>query len=440
MLASTCKDHFLKQSEYATYTGDTDDYFLPPAPLGLDGLGSGSFDRYVAVFTPMHDPKRVVLRYMRNTATVFGQGTQLGLFTADNILRLPPGTSADGLTVTVCVGIALANRPLPAGTDPFRSAIGGTSGPSKRETEANNRANASSRKKQVLGFDCVDAANANAGQKKLDNANAIKGRVFWFQGAAIPRLIVTLKLHKECQICREKTVSSGGISCPNEKHFTCWECTKDYIESVARPGALLDKVDQQTGCLRCPGADGGLCGHFFSGDDYRREAPSDVFEAFTELQVVTVAERTANEAREETEKRMKDDFERIQKLEGDERIAADLRRTIVNEILTLGCPRCKTAFVDFDGCFALTCSNNHCGAGFCAWCLKDCGADAHAHVNECPEGTGTFADLGAFNRVHQQRRKRAIQDILRYKSANVQRRVRELIEPDLVDLDIALDM
>ena len=57
----------------------------------------------------------------------------------------------------------------------------------------------------------------------------------------------------------------------------------------------------------------------------------------------------------------------------------------MEEVLTLCCPRCRMVFLDFTGCFALTCGNNNCRAGFCAWCLKDCGADAHAHVANCPE-------------------------------------------------------
>eukprot|EP01052_Picozoa_sp_SAG31_P039920 SAG31_NODE_5649_length_2404_cov_1.374837_2_plen_229_part_00 len=54
---------------------------------------------------------------------------------------------------------------------------------------------------------------------------------------------------------------------------------------------------------------------------------------------------------------------------------------IREDILTLKCPRCAAAFIDFDGCMALTCAA--CGAGFCAWCLKDCGEDAHDHVALC---------------------------------------------------------
>lgn len=43
---------------------------------------------------------------------------------------------------------------------------------------------------------------------------------------------------------------------------------------------------------------------------------------------------------------------------------------ICEKILTLTCPRCSQAFVDFEGCMALTCSRAGCGCGFCAICQK----------------------------------------------------------------------
>jgi len=56
-------------------------------------------------------------------------------------------------------------------------------------------------------------------------------------------------------------------------------------------------------------------------------------------------------------------------------------RDAISQILTLKCPRCKRAFLDYTGCAALTCDG--CGCGFCAKCLKDCGHDAHAHAKQC---------------------------------------------------------
>ena len=60
------------------------------------------------------------------------------------------------------------------------------------------------------------------------------------------------------------------------------------------------------------------------------------------------------------------------------------RRHVEEEILTSKCPRCSRAFIDFEGCCALSCSN--CPCNFCAYCGEDCGGSeaAHRHVVGCP--------------------------------------------------------
>lgn len=51
---------------------------------------------------------------------------------------------------------------------------------------------------------------------------------------------------------------------------------------------------------------------------------------------------------------------------------------IQENILNLSCPRCKTVFLDFEQCAAVTCKN--CNCSFCGICLQDCGIDSHGHV------------------------------------------------------------
>eukprot|EP00940_MAST-03C_sp_MAST-3C-sp2_P001652 g1652.t1 len=55
---------------------------------------------------------------------------------------------------------------------------------------------------------------------------------------------------------------------------------------------------------------------------------------------------------------------------------------IKSRMLQPRCMACDQAFIDFTGCFALTC--NKCGSHFCGYCLHNCGSkDAHAHVASC---------------------------------------------------------
>lgn len=83
------------------------------------------------------------------------------------------------------------------------------------------------------------------------------------------------------------------------------------------------------------------------------------------------------------EEKMLKERERLEKETAAETKLREAREHVIEEIFTLRCPNelCKQAFVDFSGCMALTCSR--CRTGFCAYCLKHCGHDAHAHIGHC---------------------------------------------------------
>ena len=74
---------------------------------------------------------------------------------------------------------------------------------------------------------------------------------------------------------------------------------------------------------------------------------------------------------------------KAQLAQGAEDSVTKARTFIIDHVLTLHCPRCKAAFLDFDGCLAITCRQHRCHCGFCGVCLEDCGDDAHEHVTQC---------------------------------------------------------
>jgi hypothetical protein len=80
----------------------------------------------------------------------------------------------------------------------------------------------------------------------------------------------------------------------------------------------------------------------------------------------------------EQARQQKEERQRLAELKSPESV----RKNIIDNILTQRCPKCKAAFVDWDGCIALHCSR--CMAGFCAVCLKHCKFDAHSHCSQCP--------------------------------------------------------
>jgi RNA recognition motif-containing protein len=119
-----------------------------------------------------------------------------------------------------------------------------------------------------------------------------------------------------------------------------------------------------------------------------------------------------------------------------------LRMQIVDDILTLRCPRCKQAFLDFDGCFAISC--HACPCNFCGWCLMDCQGDAHPHVKECrdrhPEAQSYFGSQIQFQQAQNKKRVEKLKIFLKDYTVANRVSILESIKSDLVDLGISTDM
>merc|ERR1712060_955533 len=112
-------------------------------------------------------------------------------------------------------------------------------------------------------------------------------------------------------------------------------------------------------------------------------------------------------------------------------------RVQIAELLTLKCPRCHQAFFDFEGCFALKCAS--CGCGFCAWCLADCGHDAHAHVLLCDASNRQGRHHGSwddFIMVQRSRRRAAVAAYMDPLRAAMRDRVLNACAQDFADLDL----
>ena len=112
--------------------------------------------------------------------------------------------------------------------------------------------------------------------------------------------------------------------------------------------------------------------------------------------------------------------------------------TQLREQLNEQCPRCGAVFSDFNGCCALTC--HRCGCGFCAWCLEDCGVDAHVHVADCPRslapGRGVFSSLDILEDGRRARRHENIVSFLSALPRDVARAVASSTEPELRDVGL----
>lgn len=97
------------------------------------------------------------------------------------------------------------------------------------------------------------------------------------------------------------------------------------------------------------------------------------------------------------------------------------------------------------GCAALTCSRAACRCRFCAFCLEDCGDDAHAHVKACPNRPKTMTDnyfdtRAEFEEVQRLRRQRMVDEFIGQQEKAVRPLLLEALRGDLEDLKIVIEL
>jgi hypothetical protein len=173
------------------------------------------------------------------------------------------------------------------------------------------------------------------------------------------------------------------------------------------------------------------CGQFVRDEDIAVHARGEPHRQYMEarLSIATM------EGREEERLRAQEEERRLARLSEEQKRFHGYRKKITDDLLTLKCPRCKKAFIDFDGCYALTCSNCHCG--FCAYCLKDCGSDAHGHVVSCPENaSGNIYGHHDFDAIQTARKKKCVLQFLNQLSKADRERVIDDNKDVLEELNI----
>jgi hypothetical protein len=170
-----------------------------------------------------------------------------------------------------------------------------------------------------------------------------------------------------------------------------------------------------------------------------RHAP-DAWNSVLEARKTILEKQLTETIRKEERERLEAEQARLAALSAQELRVHGERQHILEELLTLKCPRaaCRQAFVDFEGCFALKCGV--CGCGFCAWCLEDCRADAHAHVLACPQkprGNGGYhGSREDFERFQCQRRKGLVRQHLQQLDPDTRHLVVERCHKELDDLQM----
>lgn len=231
----------------------------------------------------------------------------------------------------------------------------------------------------------------------------------------------------QCSICMDSFVDSiaNGAICPNH-HFICWEnCFPNYINSAKCPDSMKSYIDED-GHLTCPDCKIGYDLINFLSNQDSSSIPLKHLKDLLTLQQNYKIEQAIQKVRLEEEAKYEKEKMKLNQMKIEEQEIYLLKTYIIDNILTPHCPSCSFAYIDFDDCFALTCSNKQCNQQFCAWCEQLCedDEDAHEHVAECKYGNGdVWGDREILEEVRNRIRAEKIQELLKTKSNEVKRQV-----------------
>lgn len=178
---------------------------------------------------------------------------------------------------------------------------------------------------------------------------------------------------QECKICFDDYDAEDGLCCSkNISHFFCDECFVNKVRHVSETQGYDTNPKGDIVC-ECEEEDRSKCHEPFTQKAITLHLPDDACANYYAYKQSITAARTEVEVLQ----RQQDLEARRQLLSRVEREAADIRESILNDILTLKCPHCDRAFLDFQGCFALVCI---CKGNFCAWCLSPADSSRAAHI------------------------------------------------------------
>lgn len=240
---------------------------------------------------------------------------------------------------------------------------------------------------------------------------------------------------QRCSICFDDASSEKGLECvaaSDSRHFICSECFQEYVN--AKAGEELRLVRARNAQISCPVP--GCGSKPWSDAVVARHVPDSVFTQYLESAAQIREESLNRELERKFEQKLEAEIKRRDALTKENRWLEDARRHVIDRILTLACPRCGQAFLDFEGCFALTCSR--CQCGFCAYCLADCGNDAHDHVRRCAENQTKdfFGSIESFEDAQRKRRRQMLTEYLRPVSAERRAKLLRSLQKELNDLGL----
>ena len=245
-----------------------------------------------------------------------------------------------------------------------------------------------------------------------------------------------------CAVCADPISNSVGfLACdpPVARavvHALCPECAEGHL--IARLDS--DHFDGRLCCPCKPEAAGGCTAPAYEVASVARVVSAAAFARFNRAVVAQHEMAVARQLEADFEDRvaarvaavtMGDDDAR----RADRAIADDVVH-IIDTILTLRCPTCNLAFVDFDACALLQC---RCGVKFCGFCLHP--NATHDHVAECRENPlhgrgeqGVYVAQPEWERAQHQRKQRLVRAHLADATQEHRAAVLEHLRPHGIDI------
>ncbi|CAK8998897.1 Probable serine/threonine-protein kinase DDB_G0275165 [Durusdinium trenchii] len=212
---------------------------------------------------------------------------------------------------------------------------------------------------------------------------------------------------RECFVCCAHHVEDRVVSCA-ANHFLCEDCFRRSISSFARGDTESQVQVAESGAVKCLCA---TCPETIPAKDAAQHAD----DATWQIVLGRVRDRFKQELDKEHQVRLAE----ARRVGLQDNLVQHHRDRVIEDILNLQCPRCRTVFFDFRGCCALSCANPTCECQFCAWCFRDCGNNGntcHRHVRNCPMNTHKHIDplFGDMNKLLEAMQKRRASKIDQY--------------------------
>jgi hypothetical protein len=226
-----------------------------------------------------------------------------------------------------------------------------------------------------------------------------------------------------CCICFEDT---DAVLCSNNRHAMCFDCFNGHVVAESHRPEFDTTV-------KCPLNRMKECDcHGFSVSFIAKHCDDETFDQF---------DRKRYEIKEKTTMlKFQEDFEIKLKLEQTLSNTQKDRLYVIENIFTLKCPWCSSAYADFDGCMALKCSC--CLQYFCGKCHLKCASleIAHNHSHTCTHGgapIGYFHSTEVINKCQNEMRKLKLLAFLKKKGTN-KKEILQLLEKDMNDIHLII--